>query len=322
MTSGTDSPSREGRQNDSLQPSVACIIPTLNAERYARKLGAAISTQTLKPSELLIVDSSSDDGTVSAFEDAGFRAISIDRKDFNHGAVRNLGARSTQAEILVFMTQDAIPNDPDWLKNLVRPIVSGEAAAAFARQVPNEGDRPLAVFARLHNYPPHSRLVSPEDVTRLGIKAAFFSNSCSAIRRDVFEQLGGFRTDTIMNEDMLFAVALLGAGHSHYYTADSVVLHSHDYTLGQTFRRYFDIGVVFAQASQDLSSFSSGSAGFSYVKELVSYLWREREYLAVPKAFVESAAKLAGVQLGKRYMHLPKSLLPKLSMHSGHWIDA
>lgn len=321
MTSNTSGPTGAG-QPDFLEPSVACIIPTLNAERYAERIGAAIAAQTLKPSELLIVDSSSDDGTVAAFENAGFRAISIDRKDFNHGAVRNLGARSTAAEVLVFMTQDAIPDDPDWLRNLVRPIVAGEAAAAFSRQIPNEEDSPLAAFARLNNYPPHSRLVSPEDIARLGIKAAFFSNSCSAIGRDVFEELGGFRTDTIMNEDMLFAVALLGAGYSHYYAADSRVLHSHDYTLAQTFRRYFDIGVVFAQASRELSGFNSGSAGFSYVKDLVSYLWREREYLAIPKAFAESAAKFVAVQLGKRYRHLPKSVVPKLSMHSGHWVDA
>lgn len=85
-----------------------------------------------------------------------------------------------------------------------------------------------------------SRIVDARDVQTSGIRAYFFSNSCSAIRRDVFEQVGGFPIHTIMNEDMLFAAKLLNAGHRIAYVAESIGEHSHNYTLWQSLKRYFE----------------------------------------------------------------------------------
>jgi len=301
------------------QVRVTCIVPTLNAERFAERLGQAIQAQSLMPSELLLIDSSSDDNTISAFEQYGFNVLSIDREDFNHGAVRNLAARHANGDVLVYLTQDAIPKDASWLENLIAPIRAGTAVATFARQVPDPSDSPLAAFARHHNYPAHSRLVTPQDISTLGIRAAFFSNSCSAIRSDVFHALGGFRSDTIMNEDMLFAATLLNSGYAHYYCSDSLVIHSHDYSLAQTFRRYFDIGVVFAQAREELKDFRAGGEGLNYAFRLIGYLVSEHRYWWIPRAILESLAKFAALQLGKRYRQVPRRLLPRLSMHSGYW---
>lgn len=298
---------------------VSLIMPTLNAQAYIEPLQNALGQQSFGASELVIFDSESTDGTPEAFEKAGARVEIVPRQSFHHATVRNRGAELAQGDILVFMTQDARPAHPEWLERLIAPLLNGTAAASFARQMPYPDANPLERFARLTNYPEVSRVVSAADIERLGIRAFFFSNSCSAIRRNVFEALDGFPTHTIMNEDMLFAAKLLKSGHRIAYVADAVVEHSHSYNVPQTFRRYFDIGVVFAQAEQDLAGVPLSSEGIRYVSKLFTALLRQGRYAWVPAAFAESAAKWVGVSLGKRHRSLPPALRRRLSLHRNYW---
>ena len=299
-------------------PQVSVIIPTLNAGPFAEGLVAALCEQTLPPFELIILDSESADGTPDVFERAGARVVTIAKGTFHHASVRNQGATLAKGNILVFLTQDARPEHPEFLSRLAAPLAAGEAAAAFARQRARIGATPLERYARETNYPIQNRIVSQEDVARLGVRAFFFSNSASAVRRDVWERLGGFPAHTIMNEDMLFAERLLRAGGRVAYAADAVAEHSHDYTLPQTFRRYFDIGVVFAQAPE-LDQTSLGGEGFRYVGDLLRFLTARRLYTWVPRALFESAAKWVGLSLGKKHRQLPRALVKRASMHRGYW---
>lgn len=298
---------------------ISVVIPTLNAADYVRGIEAALSFQIEPIHELIVIDSESDDDTQAAFEAIGARVLSIGRDDFGHGRVRNLGAHASRSDILVYLTQDALPNHPEWLGNLVRPLVSGVSAASFSRQVPRPNATPLERYARDLNYPSESRIVTSDDIRRIGIRAFFFSNSCSAITRSAFSAVGGFPEDVIMNEDMLIASRLLRAGHSIAYAADSIVQHSHSYSVAQTFRRYFDIGVVFRQRRKDLAGVSPAGPGVSYVRGLLLALVREHEYAWIPAALAESAAKLLGVVAGQSYHRVPKAIVRRLSMHSSYW---
>lgn len=298
---------------------ISIIIPTLNAEKYFSALKEALEQQSYQSFEIIIIDSESDDNTVSLFESIDARVIPIKRADFQHGETRNLGANYAAGEILVFMTQDALPDHDDWLQNLIHPICSNESSASFARQIPYDNATPLEQFARQTNYPSESRLVSKDDIQTLGARAFFFSNSCSAIKRSVFEAFGGFTSQTIMNEDMLLASRLLSENHSIAYTANAVVKHSHNYGAWRTFQRYFDIGVVMKQAEADLAAVPLSKEGLSYVKHLFLFLIAGRHYNYLFKAFVESAAKWLGFRLGKHYAFYPQSILKQVSMHGDYW---
>jgi rhamnosyltransferase len=302
-----------------LGPRVSVIVPTLNAERYVARIVESLGRQTLVPWELLVVDSESDDETVARFEDAGATVLTVERRTFHHATVRNLAAARAEGEILVFQTQDARPLEPDCLELLAEPLVAGRAAAAFARQVPGPNATPLERFARLTNYPPESRLTGTDDVEQLGSRAYFFSNSFSAIRRDVLSQLGGFPDHTVMNEDMLLAARLLGHGHRVAYVAEARVEHHHDYTVAQTFKRYFDIGAVLSQAADELAGLPLASDGARYVGKLLTQLAADGNYHWIPAALAESATKLVAVSLGTRYCHLPLAWTKRLSMHPQYW---
>ncbi len=252
----------------------------------------------------------------------GFGVREIDRNTFDHGGTRNLGARlATEqgAEILIFMTQDAIPANDRWLEELTAPIVSGQAVATFARQLPRPEASLLEQFSRYFNYPGHSRRRTEADIPELGVKAFFFSNVCSAVRADVFWEVGGFPEHIIMNEDMTLAAKLLRAGHAIEYVAGAQVIHSHDYTLAQQFRRNFDVGAFFAGAGPELAGAKVGGEGLRFVREQLRYVVRHRRADLIPLVIAEAAAKFSAFQLGKRHRLLPIRLKKKLSMHSYHW---
>jgi rhamnosyltransferase len=298
---------------------VSVIIPTLNAGRYAEGIIQSLAQQTKKPTEIIIVDSTSEDGTAGIFERAGAVVHTVARERFHHAEVRNRAALEARGEVLVFMTQDALPADSSCLERLIAPLDEGRAIASFARQVPGPDATPLERFARETNYPPESRIASRASAGSLGARAYFFSNSFSAVARVAFEKLGGFPCHTIMNEDMLFAAKLLRAGHRIAYVADALVIHSHRYSLAQTLKRYFDIGVVFEQARTELSGLPLGRDGAAYVGKLLTQLAREWNYHWMPLAVAESAAKILGVALGKSHRRLPLAWTKRLSMHPQYW---
>lgn len=298
---------------------ISIIIPTLNAEKHIPALHECLSKQTSQPCEIIIIDSQSTDNTVELFKEMGTRVLTIDRQTFQHGRVRNMGAKEARGDVLIFMTQDAIPADEAWLANLVKPICLGQAEASFARQVPYADANALEQYARTTNYPTESRIVSQEDIHSLGGRAFFFSNSCSAIKKETFDALGGFTVGTIMNEDMLLAAKLLQNNYRIAYTSDAIVNHSHNYNFKQTFKRYFDIGVVMRQAQYDIGAVGMTKTGLSYVKGLLRYLIDERKFHLIPNGMIESGVKWLGFNLGKLYPLLPQSVLMRLSMHGGYW---
>lgn len=302
---------------------ISIIVPTKNPGTLLKDLLDAFSwTQNLVLGRTIIIDSESSDNSMIYLSESGIFATLISPTKFDHGGTRNIGARlaaEQAAEILVFMTQDAIPADKDWLEKLTAPIITGEAVATFARQLPRPGAAPLERFSRHFNYPSHSTRRTNTDIPELGIKVFFFSNVCSAVRADVFWEVGGFPEHIIMNEDMTLAAKLLRAGHTIKYVAEAQVVHSHNYTLTQQFQRNFDVGAFFAEAGPELAGAKVGSEGLRFVREQLRYVIRHKRADLIPLVIAEAATKFSAFQLGKRHRLLPLSLKKKMSMHSYHW---
>ena len=173
--------------------SISVIIPTLNAEKELPGLLKALREQSLRADEILVVDSESTDRTVSVAEETeGVRVMPVKRKDFDHGRTRDTALRNTAGDIVVFLTQDAVPADRQFLENLVRPLEQEDIAVVTGRQLPKENATPMEKLVRTFNYPAESHIRSEADVARMGIKAFFCSDVCAAYRRRIYEELGGF----------------------------------------------------------------------------------------------------------------------------------
>lgn len=265
----------------------------------------ALKKQTVKPSITLIIDSGSNDGTAELAQSHGFKVIRINEHDFDHGSTRNLGVAQTNSEFVVFLTQDAIPADENMVAELIKPMQANPyIVICYGRQLPRLNARPLERFAREFNYPPRSILKTKNDIDTLGLKAFFCSNCCSAIRRSIFNKLGGFKNNVIVNEDMLFAAKAINAGYAVYYTAEAKVYHSHVYSLPITFKRYFDIGRFFADNKWLLRHVGLKDYGGGMLKSGVKTFWQKRALRYIAAFLIELAVKAIACKLGWYYQLL------------------
>ena len=299
---------------------VSVIIPTLNAGSLIRDSCAALSAQSTA-TEIIVIDSASTDDTVAIARSCGAKTISIGREEFDHGATRNRASREAEGEMLVFMTQDALPASERCLESLVKPLEEPEIAAAYARQIPRPDAAPPEQFTRLFNYPGVSSVKNKERIPELGVRTFFFSDACSAIRKSVFEEMGGFPERLIMDEDLLFAAKLILKGYSVAYVAEAQVYHSHSYHWWRQFKRYFDTGVFFRDNPWLLGYARVDGEGRRFVREEFKYLLSRRAYHWIPYIVGELFCKYAGYKLGLRYVHLPNAWRQRMSLHRHYWTN-
>ncbi len=277
--------------------SISVIIPTLNAEKTIGEIIDALREQSLCPEELIVIDSGSKDHTLEIIKSKGIEPISIKKEDFHHGRTRNLGASLAKGEVLVFMTQDALPYDRYLIENLLKPLRNTSAVASFARQLPKEDASPIERFLRRFNYPPERILKHQGLVQQLGIKTYFFSNVCSAVVTDVFKEVGGFPENVPLNEDMLLAYRLLKKGYKVSYEPDAKVYHSHNLSPYRQFMRYYRIGQSLG-ITGIYKEIHYSSEGMRYLREGMKYLIKEKEFLYIIPFIFDVAIRYTGFQLG------------------------
>lgn len=299
--------------------SVGLCVPTLNA--------GALWHEWLKRTALaadgfrvLVVDSCSIDGTAKAARDAGFETLEISRETFNHGATRQSALHHlSDCDIVVFLTQDALVADSEALTRLVSEFEDPKVGAAFGRQLPHLDATPIAAHARLFNYPAYSRVVSQTDIPRLGIKTAFLSNSFAAYRRQALIEVGGFPDHVILSEDMVAGARLLKQGWKLAYNADACVYHSHNYSISEEFKRYFDIGTFHSQEAWLIEWLGSAEGeGLRFIRSEAKYLIKHAP-LALPSALLRTFSKYLGYRIGRHERQLPTRLKKQLSMHARFW---
>ena len=299
---------------------VRVVVPTLNASSTWFRFVQALNEQKMPPSQVLIIDSSSDDHTAELAKNEGFRLIEIERDTFDHGGTRQLAISILpNAEILVYLTQDAILANPESLKNLVSVFDDPSIGAAYGRQLPRPGGDPIESHARFFNYPNQSSVRALQDRHRYGFKSIFISNSFAAYRFNALSTIGGFPKTTIFGEDTIVAGRMLLANWKIAYAADALVYHSHAYTAAQEFRRYFDIGVLHARESWLINEFGkTGGEGKRFVLSEIGYLW-PRHIKFIPSALARTVAKFVGYRLGRMEAKLRPELKRYLSMNRSYW---
>lgn len=302
-----------------MNHSFAVCVPTLNpGPTFAEWLQRTVPA--LQGARLLVVDSSSDDDTVSLAREAGAEVVVIERRHFNHGGTRDWALRYLDdVDIVVFLTQDALVTDDHSLARLVAAFEHEGVGAAYGRQLPHDDATPLAAHLREFNYPSRSHTVSETHAPALGIKAAFLSNSFAAYRRDALIEAGGFADHVILAEDMLAGAQLLQHGWQLTYCAEATVKHSHNYTLAEEFRRYFDIGVFHAREAWLIEWLGHAEGeGARFVGSEIRYLLRRAPW-RLPECLTRTLLKYTGYRLGRLERHLPSTWKPRLSMHRSYW---
>lgn len=298
---------------------VLLVIPTRNGARELVRLMESVPSHT-QWLDVAVVDSSSSDATVEVAHKHQTMVYGIQVSDFNHGGTRQqMVTQHPDYDVYVFMTQDAYLDDKSAIERIVAPFADPSVGAVCGRQLPHLDANTLSTHARLFNYPSESRVKSMADAAELGIKTPFISNSFAAYRREALLEAEGFPRHVILSEDMYVTARMLLNGWNVAYAGDACVRHSHNYTIMEEFRRYFDTGVFHAREAWIREKFGqAGGEGKRYVLSELSFLGWRRLYL-LPTSILRNAVKLLGYKLGILERHIPLWLKKRLSMHRRFW---
>lgn len=279
---------------------IAVIIPTYNAGAFLEPLLESLRAQTLA-AEIVVVDSGSTDDTVTVAQRFAPHVCvrQIPHEQFDHGGTRDAALRQTDADAVVFLTQDVLPTDERLLEKLVAPLDDLQVAAAFGRQVARADAPAYERLIREFNYPAQGRVWNAADIDRLGVKAYFFSDVCAVYRRSAYEAVGGFDAPLTTNEDMLMAAKLLKAGFALAYAADACVWHSHRLTLGQDYRRNKAIGYEMERYRDRLADAHTNREGVRMVRAVSVGLLRALRVGSLAAFAAHCAARLAGNRRGR-----------------------
>jgi len=302
---------------------ISVLIPVKDGGEDLRRCLEGIAAQRVDEEvEVIVVDSGSTDGSVELARSAGARVHEIPPSQFNHGSTRNLAAGLAGGDVLVFTSQDAYAPEETWLAALVAPLAEdGSLAGAYGRQIAHLEATPPERFFMDFLYGERARTQRAAGVHELSMETTLFSNVNSAIRAELLERFP-FVDDIIMSEDQEWSRRVLLDGYALSYVPEAAVRHSHPYTLGQAFRRFFDSGVSADRAY--LAGAKPSSAvlrrqALRYVREELRWLWTtgHRRWIAYSAAY--EAAKFAGLQLGIRHARLPYAVKMRLSALPEYW---
>ena len=299
---------------------ISIIIPTYNAQNYLEKLLQTLKDQTLKDFELIIIDSFSKDDTCKIAKQYTNNVIVIPQSEFDHGGTRAEAAKMAQGELLIFLTQDALPVDEFRIENIIKVFDDKNVGAAYGKQLSYEDTNLFGKHLREFNYPDKTVVRSKEDIKTYGIKTAQLSNSFAAYRKDILLEIGNFKNDLILGEDVYAGAKMILAGYKLVYVADAKVYHSHSYTVLQDFKRYFDIGVFHKCEEWILQEFGKAEGeGMKYIKSELNYLFKNGAWYLFPEFFVRNGMKYLGYKLGQKYEKIPMWIIKKISMHHRWW---
>lgn len=301
-------------------PSIGVAVITHNAVRLLPRNLPPLLNSPLKP-RVMVVNSSSGDGTIELAREMGAEVLVVPRNEFNHGLTRERARKALGTDIVVMVTPDAILLDSAMLENLVRPLISGEASVSYGRQIPHDGADFFEAFPRIFNYPDASELRSQTDIAKYGVGTFFCSDTFAAWRNSALDSIGGF-SPTLASEDWIATAKLLKTGHRIAYRSDAVVKHSHSYTLLQEFKRYFDTGYVRAHnKALFLAETSDEKRGAAFTGAMLKALARTRPWL-IPYAILGTGIKFVGYRIGLHGIGLPLWLKKRISGQDYFWVSA
>ena len=274
------------------------ICPLYNAEEHIENLHINLLKQKkVDINHIRYVLTESNDNTEKKLNELNIEYKKIKINEFSHSITREKEAFESNADILVFITQDIKIKRDDWLYNLTKDISNGIVDACYSRQLCDNNT--IEKYTREFNYPNVSKVVSKDDVEKLGLRAFFFSDAASAIKRDTFVKLNGYdNKKLIISEDMYIAYKLIMNGYKIKYCADSEVIHSHIFTLNQYYNRYKDTGKFFRQNSY-LNKYKVNKAGGSMAKYVLQRAIQDKNWKVLINFLPNMMVRFIGMKVGK-----------------------
>lgn len=274
------------------------ICPLYNAEKYIYNLNRSLLKQkNVNINKIKYVLTKCNDDSEKILKSNKLNYTLINKLDFSHSLTRETEAKKSKADIIVFITQDIVIESDFWLYNLVKPIIAGEVEATYSRQITKYDN--IEKYTREFNYPENSFIKSNEDIVKMGLKTFFSSDASAAIRRDIFTKLNGYDGKKLpISEDMYFSYKLIMNGYKIKYCADSVVYHSHNFSLKEIYDRYKLTGKFFKENNY-LDQYGTNKSGGGLAKYILKRAIQDKNIKVLIRFVPDMAARYIGMKVGK-----------------------
>lgn len=223
----------------------------------------------------------------------------ISEGSFSHSLTRQKAIEDYCASnIVIMISQDIIPTNNDVFYNLTKDIYEGNSVYNYARQICT--NKSIEKYIREKNYPKESFFVTKDDIVSKQLMAFFASDACSAYNRTVFVELGGYGGfNVMMNEDQLYSKIILEAGYKKKYCADSIVEHSHKYTLKQLYKRYYDTGKFYKNVKL-FDEYKSTNTGVSLAFYVLKQALKHFDIPVLFRWLPDMMARYLGMKKGRK----------------------
>ena len=239
-------PSTRKRSSKSMTtnfPSISIVLLTYNGLPSVTECLRMIFRQTIDAQvEIIHIDSGSTDGTLDATTAFRLETHHIRNGEFHHSRTRNFAATLASNDVVVFLSQDAVPEDSSWLSSLVAPFIDPAVGGVYGRQIPPDSIGPVRRCAMAHLYPEQREIRDPTGVRQFSLSMVRFSNANSAIRRELFSRLH-FDDRALVCEDHGMCRDILSAGYKVVYEPEASVIHGHERSLYSEFQWAVDNGI-------------------------------------------------------------------------------
>lgn len=277
---------------------VDVICPLYKGKEYIEQLYENIIKQkNVDINEIHFILSDTFDESENILKNLDVKYSKINVKDFSHSRTREEAINNSKSDIIVLITQDIEITNENWLKNLITPIENGKVSATYSRQISKFNN--IEKYTREFNYPEKSFIKSRNDIDKMGLKTFFSSDASSAILRKDFVELNGYDgKDLPTNEDMYFSYKLIMNNKKIMYVADSVIYHSHNFSLKQIYDRYKLTGIFFKENSY-LNEYKANKAGASLATYILKRIIKDKKIKLLFRYPFDMGARFIGMKVGK-----------------------
>lgn len=228
-------------------PRVSIVYLTKNGGQLFKKSIEAVFSQTVDfEFEVIAVDSGSTDTTLETLKEYPVRVCHIDPVSFNFGITRDYSFSLANGNILVSLSQDAIPATSTWLQNLIAPFSDDSVAVVQGTEMPPD-DNKFFFWDRLRLF--YYTRECREWMKKYNNIGVSFT-SC-AIRRRIWEESPIGPAD--MSEDKVFQKKVVEKGHKIITAKDAIDYHAHMYDIKGLAKRCENEGLGWRIAGQRYS---------------------------------------------------------------------
>lgn len=289
--------------------SISMVIPTLNAGRAFGTVLHRVMGQGRTPLEIICADAGSTDGTrhiVSQFPLARF----MEMAEPAGPRLWNRAMEETRGDVVVFLAQDAVPGNGDWLNHLTAPFDDRVVAGVYGRQEASVGSDPLSGFrlAQRFCHEPHWRRIRVGDPVAYRSLPFFIENA--AVRRSIWRGIH-FNEHLPVGSDRVWARQLVLASCTIAYAPDALVSRELHASLQAAYRMALLTGYTDQHYGDEGGTLWPDSR--HVVKRAAWYLVKGFAWGQLPYLALEDVAQRYGYRLGRRLDRMSPQLRGRLA---------